>query len=106
MQPLSAPIPLQATLTLTTGTLTVDFDKLLVSQPTAGNSWFAWDGLNRHQNLAGAGSAFMRRVTIVLPNIVPQVKAQSCRYANLLGDVVGRNGLLVQAFDDFPLTVV
>jgi hypothetical protein len=106
LQPLSPPRPLNATLTLATGTLVVDFDKLLETAPLTGSNWFAWDGVNRHDNLAGVGSALMRRVTMPLPALAPDFSPVRCTYLAAIPDLIGTNGLAVAPFLGFPLTVV
>lgn len=106
MLPPSAPVPLQATFTLATKILTVDFDKLLVGQPTAASNWFAWDGIFRYQNIPGLGFALLRRVTVHLPAIMPDFGAIRCTYLGAIPDVIGRNGLPVAPFIGFPLTIV
>jgi hypothetical protein len=106
LQPLSAPLPVFATYTRATGTLAVDFDKLLVTGTSAGSNYFAWDGLFRHGAAAGLATVLMRRVELIMPDAVPDFGLVRCTYTAGFPDLIGRNGIAVAPFLGFPLTVI
>lgn len=106
MQPPEASRPVRAQFVLATGTLTVDFDKLLVTGVTARSQWIVFDGLFRHLIPAGPGTVFMRTVTMDLPAVIPDLTAVGVDYSALFADVISRNGLPVAAFSGFPITII
>lgn len=106
LQPRSAPRPLAAQWEAATATLTVEFDKLLVTQATRRRQWTVYDGTFRHWVIADAGTVFMRTVTVVIPAAAPDLTAAHLEYTANDADVVGRNGLPAAAFVDFPITIV
>lgn len=104
--PPSPPVPLFAVFDTVTQVLLVTFNKLLVSQPTRKINWTVWDGLNRWLTPAGFGASFLHDTTVQIAASAPDFQAPRLRYTATFPDVVGRNGLAVEAFDHFPVVII
>jgi len=106
LQPPSAPRPIFAQFVQATGLYTVEFDKLLVDGFIFGGNWECKDGQWRHYVPGGAAVVSGSLVTALLPLVQPILEPPHAEYHAAPPDLIGRNGLPVAAFDDFPITII
>lgn len=103
--PLSAAVPLSATISTWTDELTVNFSHLLVDGLSAIGNFRLFDGANVWDHPAPA-AINMRSVVATMIMGAADPTPPSCQYLAVPPDVVDRNGLPVAAFAGFPVTVV
>ncbi|MBA7709079.1 hypothetical protein ES703_117987 [subsurface metagenome] len=108
MLPHSAPVPLSAVYQTLAKVLTVTFDKLLKSLPTAAANWTGCLALAPASNVAGKapGAAFEHTVTVPMAVGGPCFTPNWITYAAVPADVVSRAGVPAAAFPNFPCNVV
>ena len=108
MLPHSAPAPLSAVYQTAAQVLTVTFDKLLRSLPTAPGNWTGCLALAPASNVAGAapGAAFERTVTVPMNVGGPCFTPNWITYAAVPADLISRAGVPAAAFAAFPCTVI
>lgn len=88
--------------------LTVTFDKLLKSLPTAAANWGGCLALAPRTAVQGLapGAAFERTVTVPMLRAAICFGADRCEYLAVPPDVISRAGVPAAAFAAFPCTVV
>jgi len=106
--PLSPPLPLSATYRLLTDVLTVDFDQLLQGGATAPGNWTGNVLVPPATDVDNIfpGTIDRRLVTVPMFRGLPKAGPSRITYKATPADLVGRTGVPVAAFLDFPLTVI
>lgn len=105
MLPLKPPLILSAVYSTGTGLLTLTFDHPLKAGTSHVGNWFVREANNRRTPLAPLViSDFTVTGTLGLPLL--DLGADVVNYNPPPFDVVGLNGLRLEDFGDFPLTVV
>lgn len=108
MLPLSPPLPKTATYSDSADVLTLTFDQVLQTGPTAAANWTGCLNFPPRTAVDGSAPGTVAACCVQVPMVRGGIcfGASRCNYAAAPPDLLGPTGVPVAAFADFPCTVI